>query len=592
MVSIHPTLPSNGVGEANGYLILGRHIDKLFMIEKSKQLALPLTISSGNTIVEELMDIDHLNTKTAQGNLHIETLKPSEFIRLSFIVERDIFKQGKESVYTFFFYYFLGLILFTIIIMVLLNKYILSRISNLTFTLRDIQKSRDLTARVRVNGGDELSYLEKRINYMLASIEVAHKELKKVAYRDALTGLYNRAFLFEKLHSLLEEEREHKMAVIFLDLDGFKPINDTLGHKMGDSLLKKVSKELQELFPDDCTITRLGGDEFILLLESQKVDEDFKEVPEKLINRLRNIKQIKGFPLEVTGSFGISIFPEDGETPHDLIQKADIAMYEAKRKGKNQYYFFNELNEDSYYMTFVRLERDLREVLEKQELDVYYQPILDSEDYRIIGVEALLRWNHPMKGVISPLTFIPIAEEIGLMNAIGEWVLRTSTNQVQQWQKDGFEDLSLYINLSKTQMVSEEFLATIDLVLKESQFPSDRLQFEITENTVGASPKEVKAFTEQLKNRNLKVALDDFGTGLSSLVYLRELNVDTIKIDRHFIMHIPMNKFDTALLSSIISMCNNLGIELVAEGIETKEQLSFIKKEGCKKLQGFIFRVY
>lgn len=587
MVSVHPTITSDGTGVPNGHLLMGRHMDKFYMKEKGGNLALDLTVTSKN-ITPDLMSIDILDEETAQGNLYIQLLNSEEFLSFSFIIERDIFKRGKDSVNTFFFYYFVGLILFTILIIVLLNKYILSRIFNLTFTLRKIQKRKDLTIRVGVNGRDELSYLEKRINHMLASIELAHKELKNIAYCDALTGLYNRGYLFEKFNTLLER-RNIKIAVVFLDLDGFKPVNDTLGHKMGDSLLKKVSKRLQELFSKNATITRLGGDEFIILLEYQQGIDDVKSVTEELINCLKGIKQINGFPLEVTGSVGVSLYPEDGETPHDLVQKADIAMYEAKRNGKNQYYFYNELKEDSYYMSFGHLERDLRRALDNQELELYYQPIINSEDYHIIGVEALLRWNHPVKGMISPLRFIPIAEEIGLMNSIGEWVLRTSINQVQQWHQDGFDDISLYVNLSKTQMVNEEFLTAIDLILKESHFPSEHLQFEITENTVGDSRKEVKAFTEQLRKRNLRIALDDFGTGLSSLVYLRELNVDTIKIDRHFIMHIPMNKFDTALLSSIISMCNNLGIEVVAEGIETKEQLSFIKSEGCKKLQGFIF---
>lgn len=587
MVSVQPTLPSSGTGVPNGYLLMGRHMDKFYMLEKGERLALPLTITSKYTAPKDLMSIDILDEKKAQGNLYIQLLNSEEFLSFNFIVERDIFKQGKDSVNMFFIYYFIGLILFTILIMVLLNKYILSRIFNLAFTLRKIQKRKDLTARITVHGRDELSYLEKRINHMLASIEEAHKELTSIAYCDALTGLYNRAYLFEKINDLLEK-RNLRMAIIFLDLDGFKPINDTLGHKMGDALLKRVSKRLLELFPENATICRLGGDEFIILLEYEQGIDNVKSIPEKVITCLKGIKQIKGFPLEVTGSIGISLYPEDGETPHDLIQKADIAMYEAKRNGKNKYYFFNELQEDSYYMTFVHLERDLRKALDNQELEVYYQPIVDSKDYHIIGAEALLRWKHPTKGMISPLTFIPIAEEIGLMNSIGEWVLRTSVSQVKRWHEDGF-DLSLFVNLSKTQMVSNDFLSTIDLVLKESEFPSDRLQFEITENTIGENNKDVITFTRELRNRNLRVALDDFGTGLSSLVYLRELKVDTIKIDRHFIMHIPMNKFDTALLSSIISMCNNLGIELVAEGIETKDQLDFIKKEGCNKLQGFIF---
>lgn len=584
LLSINSVLPSNGKGSPVGYLIMGRYLDDHYIQEKSQELALPLRLAPVHSEVVEKTDVEIIDEDKIKGNVYLETIDEENTYSLSFTVGRQIVQQGKESVHAFFVYQLFGIFVVTILIVFLLNKFILSRISNLAYSLQKIGKEKSLSGRVTVIGKDELSILEKKVNLMLESIEESQIELTKMAYCDSLTNLYNRPYLYKKLDELVTTN--HRLAVLFLDLDGFKPINDSLGHFTGDVILKEISMRLKEHLPSSQMISRLGGDEFVIILEDIS---DVKGTCKEILQLLAQSFVVKGLTVQITGSIGISFYPEDGKTPEELVQKADIAMYEAKRNGKNKFYFFHELNEDSYYKTFVSLERDLRHAIDNEELELYYQPIVKSDDKKVIGAEALLRWHHPDKGLISPLTFIPIAEEIGIMNSIGEWVLKTSFEQVKEWHNAGYTDFMLSINLSKTQMLDDTFITIVDNALKQFQLSSHLIEFEITESVVGKFHQEVINFTKQLRDRKLRVALDDFGTGESSLIYLKELKVDTIKIDRNFIKQIPMDKFDTGLLNSIIFMCENLNIDIVCEGIETKQQFEFLRQRGQFKLQGYLF---
>ncbi|SHH41252.1 sensor domain-containing protein [Tepidibacter thalassicus] len=416
------------------------------------------------------------------------------------------------------------------------------------------------------------------------------KKIKYLAFRDSLTGLYNRAFFKEKLDWYLNEfSKDNKMlAVMFIDLDDFKKINDNLGHPTGDKLLKKIANQLKKQVGKNNLIARIGGDEFLILLPQIKSTQDSIKTAQKIIDIFNKPYFIDNYELHISGSIGISLYPSHGTTSDILIKNADIAMYKAKNNGKNKFELFSDDLNEKVKEEFM-LENHLRHALKRNEFIVYYQPIVDTNIPKIIGAEALLRWKHPKLGFIPPNKFIPIAESKGFINPIGEWILKTASIQVKKWHDLGYNDIFVSVNISVNQLKQKNFVSLVSKILKETGLKPEYLNLEITESIYMENIDYIIDVVKNLKNLKLNISIDDFGTGYSSLAQLKNLSISKLKIDRTFTKDINIDLNNNNIVSAIIAMANNLNIKVIAEGVETKDQLEFFKNNNCNVIQGYLF---
>ena len=436
----------------------------------------------------------------------------------------------------------------------------------------------------------EIEETNKRLELAKEKAEKAANSLAHQAFHDALTGLPNRTLLNDRLSvALAHAEREgEKLALLFLDLDDFKLINDTLGHEIGDELLCAVSNVLLSCIRAEDTVARLGGDEFMILLTGIEKNEDAGNVAEKVIDSLRKPLVCSGHELHLAVSIGISIYPEDGTNGVDLMRASDASMYRAKATGRNLYkYYRTDIGVASCRR--LALENHLRRAIERDELSLHYQPQVTPNEQRIVGVEALIRWQNPELGLVMPDQFIPLAEDIGLISEIGEWVIREACRHGKRWHEMGFTDLQVAVNLSPRQFRKHHVEDVVTRVLSETGFPAASLELEITENLSMQNVQTTIVTLQILQGMGVKLAIDDFGTGYSSLSYLTKFPIHTLKIDRSFVHDIPHNKEDAALAKAIIVMAQGLGLRVVAEGVETRQQLLFFRKNSCDILQGYLF---
>ncbi len=409
------------------------------------------------------------------------------------------------------------------------------------------------------------------------------------AYHDLLTRLPNRALFKDRLELAITHARREnqKLAVMFLDLDRFKVINDTLGHAMGDRLLQAVTHRLERCLRKGDTLSRFGGDEFTLLLPSIHSHEDARMIAKKLIKALRNPFQLGDHEVFVGVSIGISIFPEAGENMDHLIQNADIAMYHVKARGKDGYRFYSaSMSIDSANRLI--LERDLRLALEREELRVFYQPQVCATTNQVVGLEALVRWQHPVRGLLYPRDFLPLAEETRLISQVSEWVMNQAFQDVGHWIRSGQQDLRLAVNLSPIQVEHPKFVETLMKQLRASHFPPRNLEIEITENLIMNDLEQISQKLRELADFGIRIAIDDFGTGYSSLNYIHRLPIHTLKVDQSFVKAIRGGEEGACIVNAIIAMAHGLRLEIIAEGVETTEQLTYLKRLGCHQIQGFI----
>lgn len=434
------------------------------------------------------------------------------------------------------------------------------------------------------------------------------ERIRYLAYYDSVTGLPNRALFKEQVRqALLRAKRfARRTSILFLDLDHFKRINDTLGHSAGDKLLHMVAERLSHCvrdcdylgrendfssFEETCgpsTVARLGGDEFVILLSELRTPEDAAIVANRVITALGDPFSLAGNEVYVSGSIGISTYPDDGDDHELLLKHADAAMYHAKSDGRNRYQFYtSSMNERA--LERLSMESDLRKAIEKSQFVLHYQPKIDIATGAITGCEALIRWHYPERGFISPGEFIPIAEETGLITPIGEWVLREACFQAKAWQQEGLPPLQVSVNISTVQCSNENFRDDVARALKETGLPAERLELEVTESLLMRDMDASIDLLNQLKALGVRVSIDDFGTGYSSLSYLKKLPLDTLKIDRSFINDITTDSDDASIVSATIALGHNLRLSVVAEGVETEEQLEFLSQHNCDQIQGFLF---
>jgi len=443
-----------------------------------------------------------------------------------------------------------------------------------------------------------LTTLLGRMSWQLARARVRENEahvtharrIEYLAYHDGLTALPNRGLFNKLLSQAISQARRYQrqLAVAFIDLDRFKQINDTLGHDAGDDLLKEVADRLKACLRDSDTVARMGGDEFVVLLPELGEEQYAAKVAQKIITSVAKPFTLLGQECRVTASIGISSYPKDGLDEQALTKNADIAMYQAKADGKNNFQFYSaRLNANS--LERLTLESSLRHALERNEFQLYYQAKRDIATNQITGMEALLRWNHPDLGIVAPMQFIPVAEETGLIVPIGRWVLQTACLQNVTWQKLGLPRLNIAVNLTARQFVDDHLLRDIAAILKSTGMQADLLELEIHESLLTQDIEKTLRILTKLKSMGIKIAIDDFGTGYSSLATLQRFPLDTIKIDRSYIRDITTRGDDSNLTEAIIAMGKSLSVTVVAQGVETKEQADFLRQHACDEFQGFYF---
>ncbi len=410
------------------------------------------------------------------------------------------------------------------------------------------------------------------------------------ANHDLLTGLPNRTLLKDRLSLAISHSRRNSqsLAVLFLDLDRFKLINDTLGHVAGDELLQSVSSRLKDCLREGDTLARVGGDEFMLLLPEVRTDEDAAKVAQKIIEVLKHPFTIDGHDVFVSVSIGVAIYPRDGKTLDSLIKNADIAMYHIKERGKDGMQFFSQ-HMNATLSRYLSLESGMRKALELNQFRVYYQPQVDIVSGQVVGLEALIRWQHPTRGLLPPMEFVPLAEENGLIIPIGDWLLSTACEQIARWRDAGLPHVRVAVNLSALQVEQPSFVERVISVLDQYGLPGSALELEITENVIMKDMDIVVQKLRQLSSRGIRIAIDDFGTGYSSLSYLRKLPIHTLKIDRSFVHDIRHESGDGSIVTAIVAMAKGLRLKLIAEGVEHQAQLDYLRALGCHEMQGFLF---
>ncbi len=418
----------------------------------------------------------------------------------------------------------------------------------------------------------------------------AQEHLYHMAHHDPLTGLPNRTLLYDRINQVLTRTPWHrrKLAVLIIDLDRFKIINDTLGHDVGDVLLQRISQILMETIREGDTVARLGGDEFAILLNDLASKSDIEPIVEKIMQSMHEVFVINEHELFVTASIGISIHPEHGNSVEALMKKADVAMYRAKDLGKNAYKFYTS-EDDIQAMERLSLETGLRRALSRHEFFLNYQPQVELETGNIVGLEALLRWRHDDFKSVSPMHFIPLLEETGMIVEVGTWVIQQVCQQIHCWREQQVPLVRVAINISSRQFREPDFLQTTRSLLQKYDVPSDLIEFEITEGLLVEDIPGTRDLLLKLHEFGISLSVDDFGTGYSSLNYLKRLPMDVLKIDQSFIKDINTDPDDTAITSAIITLAHSMGLKVVAEGVETQEQVSFLREKGCDQVQGYLY---
>lgn len=423
---------------------------------------------------------------------------------------------------------------------------------------------------------------------MAEEVQKTKDEMGHMAHHDFLTDLPNRLFLRERLVQAIALSKRHgtKLAVLFMDLDRFKTINDSLGHAVGDTMLQAVAQRLKDVVRNTDTVSRQGGDEFVILLSEVAGEKSVAILAGKICQVVSAPYAVAGQDLHIGATLGISMYPEDGEDAETLIKNADTAMYHAKDGGRGRYHFFRpEMNVRAVERQ--RTEGELYRALEQQEFELYYQAQVDLKTRRIIGVEALIRWHHPDRGLLLPRMFVPIAEECGAIVPIGRWVLHEACRQTQAWLDDGLTLDVIAVNVSTIEFERDGFFENLRTVLRDTGLAPERLELEMTESVLMEHAQSSMTMLRELKSLGIKIAVDDFGTGYSSLSYLKQFPVDTLKIDRSFVADIVGDNEDDILVESVIGLGKSLRHRVIAEGIETLEQLAFLTDHQCTEGQGF-----
>ena len=454
--------------------------------------------------------------------------------------------------------------------------------------------------RLRIGTLIDLSELKEKDKQLHSTIQELHQKqnileqqksaLNYQAHYDALTQLPNRVLFFDRLQQALKKAKRHhhKVAIFFVDLDHFKEINDSLGHAAGDRVLQEVAQRLIEHLREVDSIARLGGDEFTVLIDEVKSNKKITDIAQKLLTSFQDPIHMDGHELAATISIGVSIYPDDGQDEGTLLRNADTAMYRAKDEGRNTYQFYTA---DMTELAFERIAMtsNIRRALEREEFVLHYQPQYNTRTDRLIGMEALVRWQHPDLGMVSPAKFIPLAEESGLIIPLGEWVMRTAFAQISRWRRQGFDCGRMAINLAGKQLQQKELYDIVSRLQESTRCKAEWVELEVTESFIMKDPEHSSALLQLFFDKGYGIAIDDFGTGYSSLAYLKHLPISKLKIDQSFVRDIPADMDDIAISRTVISLAKGLNLDVIAEGVEHQAQKEFLLQEGCENIQGYLY---
>jgi len=505
----------------------------------------------------------------------------------------------------------MGIINFIIISLLLIfflfiaiHFFILKPLSNIIRVIQNTDANGIPFESIPSHGSIEIFTLSDTMNSMINLIKSSNialkyhhdrlleqrNELHHQANYDSLTGLANRDLFNDRLEQAIEKSKRNstKMALLFIDLDHFKEINDSHGHKIGDEVLKVVTKRFNKTIRREDTLARLGGDEFTVIIENLHQGQDASLLADKILKVLEKPIAIGNNEFYVLSSIGISIYPDDGSSPANLLKYADAAMYKAKDEGRNNFqYYCSEMTELAFER--VAMETSLRVALKNEEFLVYYQPQVDGRSNRLIGIEALVRWQHPTMGLVLPTKFIPLAESTGLIVELDRFVMKTTMTQISKWYKDGLNPGVLAMNLSVIHLQQKDFLTMFSNLIQETECKPEWLELEVTESQIMKNPEEAIKILNEISDIGIELAVDDFGTGYSSLSYLKKLPINKLKIDRSFVKDLPDDEEDIAITKAVIALAKSLNLRTIAEGVETKEQKEFLVENSCENIQGYFY---
>ncbi len=635
-----PVTDGDNLKKPLGVMITGRIVNKNLLQHIANVTKLPLKLYNLEAISADKQLVSYFRKVLKSSNSHYsQPLNDGELIGFTLIrdinqrpiamvqtnIPRNIYQAG-QSALNYFMFSFLALgTLLSITILFILKYLIIDRLDLLNRTTRQISEHKVLTERVVETGDDELSSVAHKINTMLDIIQKSHDQLEvrvakrteelnatnkqleqeinerktieselhehkenliRLAHYDALTGLPNRALFNELLDKELKKcaQKSTRFAIFFIDLDRFKNINDTMGHHIGDLVLKEVATRIRELIKPNDVLARLGGDEFILLLRTIQSEEEISQFADAILQTCKKPIYVENNEFYSSVSIGISLYPAHGNCLEDLQKHADMAMYQSKHAAKGQYRYFNESMTVAAY-EHVELDVGLRKAIAKQELHLHFQPKYDIRTGQIIGIEALLRWHHPELGIINPNKFLPIAEETGMIHAIGEWVIREACRVCKRWQQ--YSHIPVAVNLSRQQFNHKNLLNLLTEIIDEIGLPAQCLQLEVSESTIMSQVETAIETMQAIHNRGIHFTIDDFGTGHTAISRLKSLPVSDLKIDRQFIKGIPHESNSLSIIEAIITLAHSLDIHVIAAGVEKIEQLQCLLDNHCDYVQGY-----
>jgi diguanylate cyclase (GGDEF)-like protein len=641
LVAIESITDSDELQPPLGIMVNGRNLnDKLInqlanTARVSMKLFLPKEINQSKNLKEIFKmisdkknhySIPH-NTDILHGFTVIKDVNNKPIGMFQMITPRLIYRRGVETINYYLITFIITGIIFSILMIWLLRTLIVKRLGKLNNELANISTKKSIKERVAISGQDEISSVSQEINQLLDVIQVSHEKLEqsveerthelqkthiqlnqeiterksierdlvvhkehlmKLAHYDHLTALPNRILFNDILSKAIHHACRHHtiLAILFIDIDRFKNINDAFGHTIGDLFLKEMSIRFSSILRSDDVLARLGGDEFIILLHNIEHAKFAEPVAEKILTVCARPVIIHSHEFFVSASIGISIYPADGQSLEDLQKNADIAMYKAKRAGGGVYRYYTH-NMDADAHEHVKLESELRKAIQNNQLMLYFQPQLNLKTGNIHRVEALIRWEHPEFGFISPGKFIPLAEETGLIMPIGEWIVQEACHINKQWQNEGYEPITVAVNISSVQFQYQDVALLVDNCLKKYDLDPKYLEFEITETAVMSNVEAAINKLTIIHKMGVHISIDDFGTGYTSINYLKKIPVSILKIDQGFIKGLPNNQDDVAITSAVIALGHNLGLEVVAEGVETAEQMEYLIDHQCDLVQGY-----
>lgn len=601
----YPILTSNNEGPVRGTLVFARMLDSNYSDYISRKTDIPLSFTVVDPAFTPPRDAAALTVhgdrsvtfwteqdkKTVSSFALLTDVDGKPALLLSFVKPRDLYSEAQKSILFYLLYFGLSGLVFFVTMNYVLERTLFARVKQAMSGMNAIETKKDLSIRIKESGRDEITRLVQSFNHMMNSLEQAQNELQFQAEHDDLTGLANRKGFFTRLEKTIRQCEKHheRFALLFIDLDRFKWINDTMGHPTGDLLLMEAANRLKICLQEGDFLSRLGGDEFCIISLSAGHSGQTEHLVERIRKALDVPFQLEDYHTTISASIGISLYPEHGTDSQSLLLHADTAMLAVKENGKNNYSWYSEAFEQSR-MRRMRIEQYLKDAVAHGEMGLLYQPKWDLAERRMAGVEALLRWTHPQLGVVPPNEFIPVAEASGIINDIGEWIVRTACRQFAEWQSgSGGTSLIVAVNISGVQLLQPGFVGRIRRIFEEEQVNPRHFELEVTESfAIEKFEKVIDVFAE-LRSLGFQISIDDFGAGYSSLKYLSRLPVQCLKIDKTLVDHLGEHVRSQVIVSTLIEMSHRLGISVVAEGVEQPEQLHKLQMYGCDQIQGYLF---